>query len=842
MFNMQSKFTACLLVALLALSFQVLQPVAPVVASAAPVITNFSASYDGTCAVVDGVIKCWGTNVMLPVTVTGFTGTPVVVVRGYYHACALNSDGAVYCWGSNESGQLGTGKPSLLESATPLLVSGLSSGVAALAAGGSHTCALLDDATVICWGFNGWGQLGDETYTTSYVPVVVSGLSNVTHISAGSDHSCAVSGGAAKCWGSNTYGQLGDDSVTTRSAPIDVSGLAAHVTVIEAGGYHTCAIVSGAAVCWGHNYAGQVGDGTKIARYVPTPVVGLETSVTHIRGGGYHTCAIVNGAAKCWGRNNYGQLGDGLLVDRSLPGDLSGISGITAFSLGDSHTCATEGGSLFCWGANPSGELGDGVRLRQLSPVTANDLRATSLLSAGGNTCAADGAGALFCWGSNFSGTVGNNTNVPYATSPSPVSGLTSGVQAVSVGYGHVCAVSAAGAAKCWGANNYGQLGVDENYADKWSPFTVFGLGSGMKSVAAGRTFSCGLTTLGAVKCWGDNASGQIGNGGTSGSYPLPQNVQGLNAGVKAIAAGADHACAIQSDDSLVCWGANYWGQLGNDNNEDQNTPVAVVGLSQVAAVDAGYMHTCALTSAGAVYCWGNNSDGQLGAGGLVDQNTPYPVTGLGAGITAISAGDTHNCAVTFSGTLKCWGGNGYGQVGNGNTINQRYAVDVPGLSGVLGAAAGTYHTCARTGGDVHCWGSNQVGQLGDGSALYRTAPYRVSGLGSGPELGVNYLAGKPGTVFRFVGTGYPVNSDIDVLVGGNWMGAVRSDNMGSFVFNLLTDTALPGDTHVEAAQGGLTANLTVMLAADGTLHKREGAAPSFRLSAARIYLPIGMK
>jgi alpha-tubulin suppressor-like RCC1 family protein len=265
--------------------------------------------------------------------------TATAIAAGASHTCVLTRAGGVECWGLNVAGQLGDG--TTIGRYTPVAVSGLASGVTAISAGGGQTCALTSAGAVECWGWNLFGQLGDGTTITSLKPVAVSGLaSGVAAIAAGYAHTCALTNaGAVKCWGLNESGQLGDGTTIGRYTPVAVSGLASAVTAITTGHYHSCALTSaGGAKCWGLNNSGWLGDGTTTRRLMPVAVSGLTSGVAVISAGNYHTCALRSaGAVKCWGENGSGQLGDGTKIDRHRPIAVSGLaSGVTAITAGDS--------------------------------------------------------------------------------------------------------------------------------------------------------------------------------------------------------------------------------------------------------------------------------------------------------------------------------------------------------------------------------------------------------------------------------------------------------------------------------------------------------------------------
>jgi len=710
-----------------------------------------AAGREHTCALTAaGGVKCWGSNRSgllgdgtltrshTPVDVSGLSSGVVALAARQYRTCALTDAGGVWCWGWNDDGQLGDGTST--NRWTPVEVSGLSSGVVALAAGGWHTCALMEGGGVRCWGFNGAGQLGDGTKTKHHTPVEVTGLSSeVTALVAGEEHTCALTeAGGVWCWGENGFGQLGDGTFLDRSTPIEVSGLTGGIVTLAAGYNHTCAVTAAGGVkCWGQNRYGQLGDGTTTNRYTPVDITGLSSRVLALNAGGDHTCALTDsGGVKCWGLNNYGQLGDGTLTNRHTPVDVAPLSsGVTTLDAGGAHTCAlTEAGENQCWGANFYGQLGDGSITWESSPVDVVGLSSgVQILSAEGeHTCAVTGAGGAMCWGNNMFGKLGDGTGAS-RWSPVEVLGLSSGIVGLDAGGWHTCVLTTAGGVLCWGFNRYGQLGDGMNNDRRPVPANVAGLSSGIVALAAGGWHTCALTEAGGVKCWG---SGPLGDGTDTFIQRTPVEVIGLSDEVAALAAGGQHTCALTAAGGVKCWGRNDFGQLGDGSISERHTPVDVNGLtSGVAALAAGDYHTCALTAAGGVKCWGLNQYGQLGDRTTSERYTPVDVIGLSSGVVALTVGNDHTCALTESGGVKCWGNNLPGKLGDGTTTERHTPVDVSGLtSGVRALEAGGDHTCALTAaGGLQCWGDNGSGQLGDGSVPWKSTPVDVIGFGGAP-------------------------------------------------------------------------------------------------------------
>src|SRR5947208_9054220 len=327
--------------------------------------------------------------------------TPTAVAGGGFHACMRLPDGTVQCWGRNNFGQLGNGDGNLADSSVPVAVRGLTTATRVVT-GDSHTCALLGDGTVQCWGVGDSGQRGDGTFNNiSTVPVAVVGLSNAAAVAARGYHSCALLGdGTVWCWGRNVDGQLGNGTRAPvdcspgscgSSTPVRAGGITGAVAVI-AGGYHTCALFGdGTAQCWGRNDDGQLGDGTRISSSTPVPVGGL-TGAAAVSGGFYHTCALLgDGTVQCWGQNYEGQLGNGIVGGVSTtPVLVAGLANVRAVSGGYRHTCALlRDGTVQCWGRNVEGQLGDGTTTSSSTPVRVGGTTGAVAVSAGGiHTCA----------------------------------------------------------------------------------------------------------------------------------------------------------------------------------------------------------------------------------------------------------------------------------------------------------------------------------------------------------------------------------------------------------------------------------------------------------------------
>ncbi len=374
-------------------------------------------------------------------------------------------------------------------------------------ANGSHTCAITTTANgateiaTYCWGYNGNGQLGIPT-TTSFqdsIAVQVQTAQIFTSVTTGSNHSCGLTAaGAAYCWGYNGNGQLGNNSTTDSSVPVAVGG--SHVFLqIDAGYSHTCAVTTSNGLnnaedrqvyCWGYNPYGQIGDGTTgTDRLLPLQVVdgqGLRTAeATQVTAGLFHSCArAANGNAFCWGYNYFGQLGDATALDingnngvnQSAPRLVVGGISFASLGAGNYHTCgisATPGNPASCWGRNNSGQVGNQATINVSSPVAVFGGFAWSSISGGSNhSCGVTTTGTGYCWGNNGNGELGDDNQPTDSSQPVQVVG-TLVFDRIDAGSNHNCGRTTTSQAFCWGYNGNGQLGSPGTNGIKKTPTQI---------------------------------------------------------------------------------------------------------------------------------------------------------------------------------------------------------------------------------------------------------------------------------------------------------------------------------------------------------------------------------
>ncbi|MFZ9594486.1 MAG: RCC1 domain-containing protein [Bdellovibrionia bacterium] len=713
-----------------------------------------------TCGLTfQGQLKCWGWNssgqlglgtVGVGVSSPTAIGTPsfVSVAGGYRHTCGITANRTLRCWGSDSYGQVGNGSLTTADQASPVAIDSLTP-YGTVAAGGYHTCGITQAGDLKCWGWNSSGQLGNGNPASDEAsPFGIDSGTSYIEITAGYAHTCGITGaGVLKCWGLNSSGQVGNGVVGGSStSPVEIDSGTPYIAV-SAGDAHTCGITgAGVLKCWGSDSNGKLGNGTLTSADQPSPVV-IDSGTTYlaVSAGVEHTCGITgSGVLKCWGSDANGQLGNGSTSGNQFSpvATNSGANYVGIWS-GRNHTCAiTSRGVLECWGSDASGQLGNGSTLTSdvLSPASIDKDRfqkgiyQKTATSGAFTSCGVMNSGVLRCWGSDAFSQLGNggtgNQTIPRITNSGEI------YRQVSVGgyesnSSHACGITGSNQLKCWGSNTSGQVGIGNTAGPVTTPQLVNDPGTRYRKVSLGCSHTCGITTAGQLKCWGYNGFRELG--GRTGDLTSP-GVVDSGSTYRDVGMGCGFGCGITTRGELKCWGQNTSGQVGNGTSgSSQSTPVVIDSGMTYRAISGGYNFACGIAASGTLKCWGSDNAGQVGNGATTgNQLTPQPVNDPGTVYSVIASGFYYACGITGVGALKCWGSDSAGQLGNGAAVSQ----DSPMLSdsGTLytevGSALGSAnwgHSCGITvGGILRCWGRNNSGQLGIGNTANQTSPVDV--------------------------------------------------------------------------------------------------------------------
>lgn len=681
------------------------------------------------------------------------------VAAGFGHTCSLQASGTVYCWGSNDLGQLGNG--TTIYSSEPVQVKNLDQAIA-ISAGTDHTCALHSDGSISCWGSDQYFKLGNIEAgdnssfhaTASTKPTKVTGIDNAISVSAGWEHTCAVhSDSTISCWGNNNAGQLGigeSDKPEMSVQPVKVNGIADAVSV-SAASYRTCAVHSdGTISCWGEQAGGELAYNQISSTLEPTKVKGI-IDATAVSIAASHTCALhVTGEISCWGDNGLGKLGGDpyKLKTRSLyPVKVKTVNNATQIFTAQEYSCALRSDdALSCWGYGKYGQFGSRVLTAPFTLIDSGRIISASISRT--KICAVFVSTSVYCWGhgaglgkhifdpeldiyavadpqfpapDNFEVLLETHAAPPLAEPlkmppPPPLKDI---IQ-IGVGNFHTCALHANGTVSCWGSTEYEMFRnvFDGTSTDMDRSMRVPGISDAI-ALSAGRSGTCFLHSDKTVSCL--NYASEINK--ENPHSPFWDKILGISDAVGISEVNWGHTCVIHSDATISCWGSNEYGQLGNgatlNGNGTTSGPVQVEGLEDVIAVSAGGEHTCALHADGTLSCWGRNNYGQLGTRNLDDSPTPSKVIGV-TDIVSVSSGFDYTCAVDNSGIIYCWGNNFFGQLGNGITgpgneaTGPNYSLEpiqVAGISDATSVVTEHSYTCAfRKNNLITCWGSGRFG------------------------------------------------------------------------------------------------------------------------------------
>lgn len=384
-------------------------------------------------------------------------------------------------------------------------------------------------------------------------------------------------------------------------------------------------------------------------------------------------------------------------------------------AMAEQSACAVfQSGIIECWGQNDQGQLGNGVRSAPLAvpaPVLGIT-NATAVATTGRTTCAVLETGRIMCWGEGRYGLVGNGTTTTHVLTPVAVQGINDAT-AISMAWDSACALLSSGGVKCWGQGAAGLSGSGDRTT--LVPVTAQGI-SNATAVTHYGNGACAVLANGGIKCWGENDYGQLGSGVMADS-PIPVAVQGISNATALSSTGVATRCAVLQSGSIKCWGSNYAGQLGDGTTADSLVPLVIPGITNATEVAIGvYGSVCAVLDTGSIKCWGANYWGQLGNGTTIASAIPVTVTGI-TNATAIEAGSRSYCSILSSGSIQCWGENVWSQLGNGTTTDSSVPVDVAGVTNATAITSTEYAThCAIVASStIRCWGLNRDGQLGHG-------------------------------------------------------------------------------------------------------------------------------
>jgi alpha-tubulin suppressor-like RCC1 family protein len=628
------------------------------------------------------------------------------------HSGGIKEDGTLWLWGSNGTGQLGTGDT--VGQPVPVQI-GSDADWQSGALGTGYTLLIKSNGTLWACGTNSLGELGDGTVERRNTLVQIGAATDWKMAAAGRNHSTGVrTDGSLWVWGSNSNGQLGNGTTGgTQTSPLRV-GADTDWDQVACGENFIVALKSnGTLWAWGSNSSGELGDGTTAPRAVPGQV-GIDTDWALVTAGYRQAHAIKsNGTLWAWGWNAPGSLGIGF-ASSSVPTPTQvGSSTWKAVATGyQTVTAVRTDGTLWAAGADIGAISQNVYGLVQLGTETDWDQVASSWPNFAIRT-----DGSLWGWGEGYSrfGLSPVGLMPRHLGAPGNKSQTFGSVKSAAAGAFHTLVIRANGTLWSCGNDKSGALWSGTGRAVLEQVGTV----NSWKLVAAGRDYSMAIKNDGSLWGFGGDQYGQLGRGTTT-IYGVPNLVQiGSGLDWQAVACGRAHTVGLKTDGTLWTWGSNFSGQLGDGTTTAHYTPTQV-GASIWIQIAAGGNFTLAIRADGTLWAWGNNGGGQLGDGTSISKNVPLQV-GSATNWVKIVGGNAHSVGLCRDGTLWAWGLNSDGQLGDGSAMDRYAPVQIGSSTDWSEVVAGATHTVAlKTDGTLWTWGGNLNGQLADGTAVAR--------------------------------------------------------------------------------------------------------------------------
>ncbi len=623
------------------------------------------------------------------------------VTGGENHTLEIRN-GQLWSCGRNNQGQLGNGNN--VNQSSPVQV-GSNDNWVLVSAGRNYSIGIRADGTLWAWGVNNVGQLGDGTLTSRNAPVQIGTDNSWVSISVGQEHSVALkSNGTLWAWGGNTGGRLGNGTTTNQSSPIQI-GTDSNWKSITAGYSNTLAIKSdGTLWAWGFNANGVVGNGTTTNALSPVQV-GSDNKWLKVTSKNQVLALKTNGELWAWGLNNAGQIGDGTTTTRLSPVLIG--SAYTHIQTGGSYSMALKEGKLYAWGSNSIGQFGNGTNTNSTTPLQITSNTNYVYIESGWNSSyCLKASGELMTTGDNTYGQLGlgNTTNLNTLTQTSII---VDGWLMISAGTYYMTGIKFDGTLWAWGNNGSGQLG-DGTTTNSSVPIQV-GTDNTWVAIHSAESKSIGL-----------KADGTLWNVGASNTQITSPNKRWRSLGV-----GLSHYLAIATDGTLWTWGANPNGQLGNGNTTSTTTLGQIGSLNNWTSVRGGWYHSLLLRSDGTIWTAGGNQNGQLG-NGTTTSSSVLVQAGTSTTNSAIDA-STFNCyAIRSNGTLYGWGMNTSGwAVPGGTTPSTTSPFQIQTSNKWISVASRNEINVKgiQSDGSLWCWGSNGVGQYGNGNNTSSNTP-----------------------------------------------------------------------------------------------------------------------
>jgi alpha-tubulin suppressor-like RCC1 family protein len=652
----------------------------------------------------------------------------------------------VYTWGSNNTGQLGTGNTTPFY--TPHQNASLPHYPQFISAGNGNWFAILVDGSLWGCGYNKTSELGTGNTTNYSTPTQIGTASSWTFVSGGKGSTFAITNGYLYAWGSNTYGQIGNNTVgTVYNTPTNTNTGNSWSSVAMGNGSAAGIKTDGTLWTWGLNSYGQLGQNTVASRSSPV-MIGTVSDTWSSVAWGVNTLYGVktNGTLWACGYNLNGSFGTGGsgAAYYSSPiqiGSLTNWKSVSSCAWATNSAAAglQNSGAIFAWGYNGAGFANTGTWYS--TPVQVGTIRNWSAVSTNTQTTLAFPGSSCFdgyaqdlgsryvtksylldvypnimpgrttpglwaCGYDNY-GQLGNNSTNNYS-SPIQIGNLTNWLQ-VSGGYGHTMAVKTDGTLWGTGYNPYGQLGTNSNI-NYSSPIQIGALTT-WKQIATHNYHTLGIQTNGSLWAWGYNATGGLGTG-TNAFLSSPVQVGNLT-NWKQVACGDYHSAAINTTGYLYTWGRNAFGQIGNGTTTYYSSPIQIGSLSNWKQVACGDAHTIGVKTDGTLWAWGYNFYGQLGVGSTSNFSSPLQI-GSDTNWKSVSCGFDHSVAIRTDGSIWSWGYNSSGQLGNGTATNYSSPIQIGTLTNWKQISAGYQFTLAiKTDGTLWGHGYNLYGELG---------------------------------------------------------------------------------------------------------------------------------